>query len=98
MSKIKFSVFYLIFKIFIFYQNKWMPVLGIVMLKKDTDLPLNSNFILYQDALFIEQLGYRWIPIFQDEDINITYNMMDRINGLFFTGGSDPIFKKFDNK
>lgn len=69
------------------------PILGLVLLHARSDkFPPNTNFVLKAYSKWLEQVNIRWIPMFLDEPESETQRKLALIDGLFLTGGSEPLW------
>ncbi len=69
------------------------PVVGLVMLRgAPKGLPSDSSFVVKAYVKWLEQVNIRWIPLFI-EDNETDFNLkMTLIDGIFLTGGAEPLF------
>lgn len=63
------------------------PIIGVLMLSPDKTFPRKSAFVATSYIKWIEQSGFRWMPISM---FDTTENIIDKLNvvdGMLFTGG-----------
>jgi gamma-glutamyl hydrolase len=71
------------------------PVIGIYTQAHDEDNNLNTNttYIAASYVKFIEMSGAQVVPIYSFSETRQVLNLMEKVNGVLFTGGG---LKKFD--
>ncbi len=66
--------------------------MGVVMLHTESGYPSGSTYVLKEVLKWLEQYNIRWIPIYMNEQKEILTKKLSKINGIFLTGGEEPLF------
>ena len=72
------------------------PVIGILTIHASDRLKLieQTTYLYKSYVRFIEESGFRWIPISVFEDNNIIIKKLSKINGVLLTGGAEKMGEK----
>lgn len=63
------------------------PIIGVLMLSPDKSFPRHSAFAATSYIKWIEQSGFRWMPISMHESAGNILDKLSLVNGVLLTGG-----------
>jgi imidazoleglycerol phosphate synthase glutamine amidotransferase subunit HisH len=67
------------------------PVVGLVFLPRNDRTRLNGSYFLSTYHKWLGQMGIRWIPMYMDDPESVWLEKINKVNGVFLTGGGTPI-------
>ncbi len=71
------------------------PVVGVTMLHTSApNYPSGTVYVFQQDVEWFEQVDIRWVPLLMDESEEETRAKLQKLNGVFLTGGNEPIYEE----
>jgi len=92
---ISIAVFFILETAFSLREFSGSPVVGVTMLHTSSSTyPNGTVYVFQQDVRWLEQANIRWIPLFMDELEDETRAKLRKLNGVFLTGGGEPIYEE----